>query len=770
MPEWHNNPPNNATPTAVPTFAPPHLPSVESICARPGSLKIKSSRSAPCLRVFLAALASAAAVAVLVFFCSRVYKSPVVQDLQSRRLASAEDSDGSLDICSNSGDEEEKKDSPDARISNLPGGEEWRSPLKKRLLARAAGRGTGGESRHPQQQEQPHIHQETPAAPLGVYQVQTDPGLEQGALAQLPVRDPMPSAQMRTPIELDAAAGLLNLRPYERAGLHGAPVVRHDVPLDVWELHEELRRVQRQAEELERQLLGKLRHWQKESGNYPQEELLDMHLQKEQHLHGPNLRQWQQQQQQRQSLLQQSDRQQLALVQQQRQQHLMDLMQLQDRQQAMRTQKTEQVMQYMERRQEMQLQERQATLLLERELQHEGRKRKREHDDGPELLEEAEEQQVQSAVLASAYSPEEWIEPGSPRSATPQPTTSHEALQFPAARAAGSSTSKGISMQVNRGSPLAPLAAPSTVSAARVLQNEASAGLATGSAATNAETESGWPFTYPSSATSTTGGESRTVRLLPSLLTGGIFKDAGTEPEAPPGSDLPLSVPTEEITNVRGARDSVPQNILEHPFVHLPRRIVEQPPSGFLVDMKRAVKMPGKRHAVPLLRKAHDLLLMRFLAPSHMKELAEVTEELIRHGMLYQQLDLSQHLTCRALDRLGIRFLLLDSVVSAFMVLGQEPSYEYWKVFTEAISHAVPPPTVRGNCEGRSFFYTVLAQQLSWAIQVLKTGRRPAPEHLLRIKRMLFCSRFSPDRMKTPDFLPWRKDDCSDTDGYASFQ
>ncbi|CDJ52209.1 hypothetical protein EBH_0047780 [Eimeria brunetti] len=199
---------------------------------------------------------------------------------------------------------------------------------------------------------------------------------------------------------------------------------------------------------------------------------------------------------------------------------------------------------------------------------------------------------------------------------------------------------------------------------------------------------------------------------------------------------------------------------LVHPFVRLPKRQVKKVPEAFRINLRRAVATGvGIRNPVPLLQRAHDLLLQEVLLPGHVGDLARVAEDLIVHAVNYQQQDLSQLQASRVVERMGMRFLVLDAVVSAFIVIGQEPEEEPWKLLTNAISHAVPRPAQVRPATGRPNVSSNRVQELTRAMQILKTGKRPNPEDLLSIKRMLFCSPSCPLGFRKDEFDRWREDD-----------
>ncbi|CDI84465.1 hypothetical protein EAH_00052740, partial [Eimeria acervulina] len=282
----------------------------------------------------------------------------------------------------------------------------------------------------------------------------------------------------------------------------------------------------------------------------------------------------------------------------------------------------------------------------------------------------------------------------------------------------------------------------------------------------------GRPTAGVSSATPTTAGEARSLGtpLLADLLT--VGRPAGVEPAAVPaaaagaGSAIPASVTIAGETDTEADPEPIRAARKRHPFVRLPTR-APAIPHYLYIDFKAAVgsSQSNPRSAVRLLRQVHDLLAQQTLLAEDMVELVEITEGLVSHAVSRQGADLSEMENFRAVSRLGIRFLVLDAVVSVLIVLGQSPNPDDWERFVSTISHAMPRHAAGQKFRGQAAFFAELTAQLCSGIQKLKRGRRPAPADLLKVKRMLFCSSFSPAYFKEGSFDKWRLDDSSATDG-----
>ncbi|CDJ29803.1 LOW QUALITY PROTEIN: uncharacterized protein EMH_0052840 [Eimeria mitis] len=416
----------------------------------------------------------------------------------------------------------------------------------------------------------------------------------------------------------------------------------------------------------------------------------------------------------------------------------------QHEQQLLQVQEQQQVLQDDEQQQAVQEKEQQRTPQEKCEKRRQ-RKRRREEQEEPDIRDE-EQQQLLQPVDPPAWQlmVDEWIEPESPSPEAPDPSTFQQSLQPPAAPAPpGPSRSEYFPMQVIPGLPLASPDAfhDGAFPAGTPSRDEVAVAPAAGAVAANeaGARDAHTPGPPLASSTATTEGMGIRMPRLYNILTGGDVEGTGTTTAA--GSAIPSSESTPAIMELPETRESTIAAMMEHPFVRLPRRTVEIVPSALLVDMKSAMGAPGRRHPLPLLLKAHELLSRRYLTPAQLPELVDIAEGIVGHIMHYQSYDVTNLPTCRAAERMGL-----------------------WKRFADSISHAAPPLSSRGNYPGLPLFNSHLTENLSHAIQVLKTGARPEPVELLRLKRMLFCSPLSPTRLRASVFDPWREDDKDSTD------
>ncbi|CDJ51152.1 hypothetical protein EBH_0039710 [Eimeria brunetti] len=770
MPEFHTAFQENTTPSAELAFAAKELPAVRLLAVQSGNLGARSRPAPHFPSAALAALASVAAVLVLVLFCWRLYKGRGDPGLRSRRLASSDDDDDSDRLCivsdvsdlsDLSDDEGEGELSRVPDPSSVPDGEESRLPLKKRWSARAAGTGKGGTGDGgglPQQQEQQQQHLPKPAAAEGRIPTAPDPR-RQGhpGLLAYPAGSAslLPQVQLRRLPPVGGSPLLLSLLLQGRddAGTvdAGASETR---PASLQEAQGETRGVEQQQHQLQpQQYQGLLHHqegpsWQQtlllptplqQQGQQPlsQQQQQQFLVQQQGQEQSPIQQQQQQyllQQQQQHYLFLQQQQQHLFEQQQQQQQHLSEQQQQQQHLIELRRpqyflqqqQNLQQLVQLQGQQRPMQQQERQEA--QEEGLGQQQDKEKQEGRAEPKVKEDSQQQQRQhGSPSADPALEDEWIAPESPKPEAPQPSTSQPAA---------------VDIRVTRGRAAAARAAAVAAASKGTAHGPFPAGI-------------GKSLEAPTTSSSQEPGSSGGVGAA---AAGAAAKASARPPLSAFESKLTLVPATPDLT-VEGAVES-------HPYVRLPMRRPDAPPSPYLVDMRLALRgWHYRRNPLLMLRKVHDLLSRKALVVAEMRTLARAATVLIAHSIRHQHYDLSRHSSSRAMERLGLRFLILDSVVSSLISLGQSREGPYWDAFTRSVSHTFPRKVTVGRNPGRTVIYSCWAQEISLAIQKLKTGERPPPADLIKIKRMLFSSDCSPPFFRRPEFEPWREDDRGSASG-----
>ncbi|CDJ35971.1 LOW QUALITY PROTEIN: uncharacterized protein EMH_0047790 [Eimeria mitis] len=567
-------------------------------------------------------------------------------------MLATEDSDEPFSVCDPPGDDDEERQSQGAYPP------ERQLPFKKRYLSRVGETGNGGDD--PQQQEQQE-HRDEDAAPLfGVSRAQGYSEAEQVETKTLHL--------FSAYLEL---RGVMNIPPNQETAERDTPAATRNTPLQVRLLQRQLRLMKRQLQRErlhhQRQLLRlRRKHAHRERSRHQLQQRLYMEMMRQHQL-------WQQLW--KQPLLQQQQQPRFGVLQQLLQEHqLLHQSSLQQEMQQHLVGQQEQLHAVQRELQQILFQPQYYRQLTRPPVQYaappgDREQQQREESTGTQAKRGMHRHVSQAADLSwEQQLVDEWIDPESTTSGTPELGISQQALQFSApATSSYISTSEVSSMGGITGS----------------LQS----------------------FKGPAASGLNVGGRA-----------GGAVGAAAS------------------------------------------RRVMNVAPRSCLVDLERAVAtQQGRRDLVTMLLKANHLLSRQVLYFTDLRHLARIAEGMIEHGMIHQSQDLSEQRPWFAVERLGMRFLLMDSVVSALIVIGQEVNAASWKRFTDTIGHRGPlPPPRRRVTQWRNTFTSILAKELSRGIQTLKTGRRLAPQHLLKIHRMLFCSALSPTRFKRKDFDPFR--------------
>ncbi|CDI75843.1 hypothetical protein EPH_0006400 [Eimeria praecox] len=238
--------------------------------------------------------------------------------------------------------------------------------------------------------------------------------------------------------------------------------------------------------------------------------------------------------------------------------------------------------------------------------------------------------------------------------------------------------------------------------------------------------------------------------------------DAGQSPSTVPGGGA------EEVSSAT-ARPETSAGTLqalwtrEHPYVHIPA-------------LEEGVVMPTIRLSSSSFVQGNGSTLAEVLLSFRrlfMKDaLNQVDVALL--GAYVEELAIASAPRARATKRMarplhgvltiGRQFLIFDAMVSALNVLGISPaSCTWWEAFIECFdtNFRYADPLDRMRNSGR--VSTDLANRMLDAICIYKQGKRPAPEEIIDIKRVLFFSPYSPIRFRASIWDPWRSD-------YASFE
>ncbi|KAL8444065.1 hypothetical protein Emag_005718 [Eimeria magna] len=194
-----------------------------------------------------------------------------------------------------------------------------------------------------------------------------------------------------------------------------------------------------------------------------------------------------------------------------------------------------------------------------------------------------------------------------------------------------------------------------------------------------------------------------------------------------------------------------------HPFVRLPRLKPGVKTRQFMTSAMRSANLAPRRHCDTLLRLRRLFRLSR-LSEREAGSLVSCAEELAAHAYHSLQDKPQDTSPFFASIRLGRKFLIVYYLLRASQVLGQKwPSESWWGELMERIPHQYF--FVWARDPRASAFSVSLANDLSHAISLMKSGVFPPPSVIIQLKRRLFCMSESPGKLKEKVWDPWRQDD-----------
>lgn len=129
-------------------------------------------------------------------------------------------------------------------------------------------------------------------------------------------------------------------------------------------------------------------------------------------------------------------------------------------------------------------------------------------------------------------------------------------------------------------------------------------------------------------------------------------------------------------------------------------------------------------------------------------------EKLANYAKKYQRGALSQRRVCYATEQLAMRFLIISTLYEAYQVMGGRR--EWWPTLLRLLPTDYTPPAKLRS--GSNYENSLLAEELSAALALYKTGSRPSDEQIQSIAQKLFLSRHGPRCFKQAQWDFWRID------------
>ncbi|KAL8426956.1 hypothetical protein Efla_004509 [Eimeria flavescens] len=196
-----------------------------------------------------------------------------------------------------------------------------------------------------------------------------------------------------------------------------------------------------------------------------------------------------------------------------------------------------------------------------------------------------------------------------------------------------------------------------------------------------------------------------------------------------------------------------------HPYLRLPVVNPELIPRDFRPNACADPKYLWGSIAGPL-RDMRELFLQPSLTPQQIERLLRSAESIAFIAIRKLMRGFPMTFPGDTLSKMAMMFLVFDALVSARMVLGDRMGLgDWWRDYAGCFptEQTFDKPALRSypGTEFRVRFINLASSALS----VYKTGVRPQPKVIIKLKRMLFNSPYSPKFYRGPDFDAWRMDD-----------
>ncbi|CDJ61716.1 hypothetical protein EMWEY_00011830 [Eimeria maxima] len=205
-----------------------------------------------------------------------------------------------------------------------------------------------------------------------------------------------------------------------------------------------------------------------------------------------------------------------------------------------------------------------------------------------------------------------------------------------------------------------------------------------------------------------------------------------------------------------GAQDET-LAIRTHPYVRFP--VLANDVSIRHIDIE-AIFEAHRRELRPyvFLRNLRRLFALRVLDQAGVDLLVSSTEGLIGAVWYLAQKRHPKRQPVYAAEVFGNYLLAFDALMCVIELLGDYMELPlWWEEFVAAFNHdpssLLPPVGMRAGG-----LYRRLIARIVNALNVYKTGRRPALSEVIALKKMLFCPPSAPGDFKDHKWDPWRED------------
>ncbi|CDI87735.1 hypothetical protein EPH_0046810 [Eimeria praecox] len=208
-----------------------------------------------------------------------------------------------------------------------------------------------------------------------------------------------------------------------------------------------------------------------------------------------------------------------------------------------------------------------------------------------------------------------------------------------------------------------------------------------------------------------------------------------------------VEAPAMSAQPTRPYASTSPEALFAQAFYDIPRLEPQTVLPKF--DEGRALsKVRGVYNAMPFMWRAQRLLSLQTISQDELRKLKNSAELLVSHCLRYEGRSVYAYKTSRAVEKLAMRFLMLDTVFCTLQLLGETVAAGWWKEFTSSMPCEVRDFDSSSFLTQQRRFNAALARRLSEAMKCFRKGVRPPRSQIIWLKRMLFCSPRAPEPLR----------------------
>ncbi|CDJ54032.1 hypothetical protein EBH_0072000 [Eimeria brunetti] len=199
-------------------------------------------------------------------------------------------------------------------------------------------------------------------------------------------------------------------------------------------------------------------------------------------------------------------------------------------------------------------------------------------------------------------------------------------------------------------------------------------------------------------------------------------------------------------------------DVQSHPYVRLPVLEKGVVPRNLRVSILFTQKTGAFSFNI-YMRTMRKLLLKKSLNQIDANTLVGAVEKLVTSSWVQSRKGARGRTPIYFVEALGRYFISLDAIVCASQILGdcmQLPLW--WETFVASFNTNFPLYNARSRANKLTDFHIDFARRLIAALDIYKTGRRPALTEVIALKRLLFCFPLGRHRFKGPKWDSWRED------------